>query len=171
MPWANVSALPQTSKWKRKISQRGRKKEGVHHRERKKEWETYRDRERVSERWSLTHLVGQGHKRRCLPGLQWSMKPPGECNRRALEPPYRLLTNQPTNSLKDSKLTKATGCSDLPRCQVPGRQQKGLARPYHWVCSLIQLLICTNRNPILWAEEKRGEGLRYEVRQKIWTLY
>ena len=40
-----------------------------------------RDRERGSRRWSLTHLVGQGHKRRCLPGLQWSMKPPGECNR------------------------------------------------------------------------------------------
>lgn len=106
-------------------------------------------RQRESERWSLTHLVGQGHKRRCLPGLQWSMKPPGECNRRALEPPYRLLTNQPTNSLKGSELTKATGCSDLPRCQVPGRQQKSLVRPYHRARSLIQLLICANRNPIL----------------------
>lgn len=47
-----------------------------------------RERERgVSERWPLTHLVGQGHKRRCLPGVQWSMKPPAECNRRSLEPP------------------------------------------------------------------------------------
>lgn len=133
-----------------------------------KDWETNRDREGESERWSLTHLVGQGHKRRCLPGIQWSMKPPGECNRRSLEPPYRLLTNQPTNSLKGSELTKATGCSDLPHCQVPGRQQKRLVRPYHRARSLIQLLICANRNPILWEEVRREVGLGYEVRQKIW---
>lgn len=132
----------------------------------KKDWETNRDREGVSERWPLTHLVGQGHKRQCLPGLQWSMKPPGECNRRSLEPPYRLLTNQPTNSLKGSELTKATGCSDLPHCQVPGCQQKRREGPYNLACSLIQLLICASRNPIWWEEEDVGKG--YELRQNIW---
>ncbi|TNN78365.1 hypothetical protein EYF80_011349 [Liparis tanakae] len=54
------------------------------------------------------------------------MKPPGECNKRALEPPYRPLTSQPANRLKGHRTTKATGCSDLPRRQVPRRQQKSL---------------------------------------------
>lgn len=136
MPWENISLAVNSKSaavfktWQRKEKQKwDRKTSG------KKgcitEKERHTETERVNERWSLTHLVGQGHKRRCLPGLQWSMKPPGECNRRALEPPYRLLTNQPANSLKGSRLTKATGCSDLPCCQVPKPQQKSLVRPHH----------------------------------------
>lgn len=76
-----------------------RKREGRHDRERK--------REGVNKSRSLTHLVGQEHKSQCLPGLQWSMKPPVECNRRSLEPPYRPLTGQPpTSSLKGEQADK-----------------------------------------------------------------
>lgn len=99
------------------------KRGGVHQRERKSERPT--ESERVSERWSLTHLVGQGHKRRCLPGLQWSMKPPGECNRRALEPPYGLLTNQPANSLKGSGADKGHRLlrpAPLPGARTPTKE-------------------------------------------------
>lgn len=125
--------------------------------------EKVRDTE-ANTRWSLTHLVGQGHKRRCLPGLQWSMKPPGECNRRALEPPQRLLANQPANSLKGSGTTKATGCSDLPRCQVPGCQQKSLVRPPAVSFSFWSVPI-----EILSHERTtvRGEMLGCVVRQKV----
>lgn len=74
--------------------------------EREKGDMTGKERERESSR-SLTHLVGQEHKSQCLPGLQWSMKPPVECNRRSLEPPYRLLTGQPpTSSLKGEQADK-----------------------------------------------------------------
>lgn len=86
---------------------------------------------RVDAEWSLTHLVGQGHKRRCLPGLQWSMKPPGECNRRALAPPYRPLAKRPASGCRGRRRTKPAGCSDLPCCQVPGCQQRRLMRTPH----------------------------------------
>lgn len=90
-----------------------------------KNWETKR--EGVNKRWSLTHLVGQEHKRQCLPGLQWSMKPPGECNRRSLEPPYWLLTTQHTNTLKGKwaeKGHKLVRSVSLPGARMPTKDIK-----------------------------------------------
>lgn len=173
MPWAYVSLAgdsKSTAPLKRvshcKVQQSQRDRRGASQRKK----ETYRDRE--SERWSLTHLVGQGHKRRCLPGVQWSMKPPGECNRRALEPPYMLLTNQPTNSLKGSELTKAAGCSDLPsaRCQDAnkGARWDPSTEPAVWFSFWsvpIEILSHEKRR----GEERRGEGLGYEVTRQVWA--
>lgn len=100
---------------------RNRKREERHDRERK--------REGVNKSRSLTHLVGQEHKSQCLPGLQWSMKPPVECNRRSLEPPYRPLASQPpTGSLKgrladkDHRLLRP---ASLPGAATPTKEMRG----------------------------------------------
>lgn len=77
----------------------------------------------------LTHLVGQKHKSQCLPGLQWSMKPPVECNRRSLEPPYRPLTSQPpTGGLKDKRADKDHRLlrpASLPGARTPTKETRG----------------------------------------------
>lgn len=100
---------------------RNRKREGRHDRERK--------REGVNKSRSLTHLVGQEHKSQCLPGLQWSMKPPVECNRRSLEPPYRPLTGQPpTGSLKGEQADKERRLlrpALLPGAGTPTKETRG----------------------------------------------
>lgn len=101
---------------------RNRKREERHDRERK--------REGVNKSRSLTHLVGQEHKSQCLPGLQWSMKPPVECNRRSLEPPYRPLTSQPpTGSLKGQQADKDHRLlrpALLPGAGTPTKETRGV---------------------------------------------
>lgn len=90
---------------------------------------TGKEREGVNKSWPLTHLVGQKHKSQCLPGLQWSMKPPVECNRRSLEPPYRPLTSQPTTgSLKDERADKDHRLlrpASLPGARTPTKETRG----------------------------------------------
>lgn len=115
---------------------------------------------RVSLRWSLTHLVGQGHKRRWLPGLQWSMKPPGECNRRALKPPYSLLTNQPADSLQgstDDKGHRLLGPALIPGARMPTKEIEisQLSLEFAPAFNLYTWDSCPTRR----REENRGTGI------------